>query len=242
MRSPDHQSILTPAERIGIALVFLIAIVVSVVVVSRIVATGGEVVGPSEDRPMVADSVPRPVSLDDGYQVAMEWAREWNTDAWPILISSQFEYQMIDGEPGEDARQGMLMYTFAAPQDGHEWPRLTLAVGRQSGMIYFEDEVRSEVEPPESIEALLTELPVSVEQAFRLAEEVVGEGYREGCAEHRRTVQVVLDATDRDAPTWVVVYYDQRDRTTNDIVMRIDALSGATSTEERDDPSCDMPS
>jgi hypothetical protein len=52
-------------------------------------------------------------------------------------------------------------------------------------------------------------------------------------------VQVVLDTTDPDTPAWVVVYFDQRNRGTNDIVVRIDANTGATSTTQRDDIICE---
>jgi len=240
MRNPNREATLSPPERIAIALVFLVAIGVAVVVVSRLGAPEGDVVGPPDQRPMVADSVPRPVPLIEGFEVAHEWAREWDREAWLILVSTQFEYHVDEGELPSEADQGMFIFTFAAPKDGDTWRRLTLAVSRQSGVIYFEDEFASEVAPPDSIEQLLRDLPVTAEQAFRLAEEVVGEAYRDGCEQHRRAVQVILDSTDRDNPMWVVVYYDQRERNTNDIVMRIDAITGATTSEERDDPSCDM--
>jgi hypothetical protein len=240
MRNPDREATLSPSERIAIALVFLVAIGVAAVVVARLGAPDGVVVGPPDERPMVSDSVARPVPLIDGFEVAHEWAREWDRDAWLILVSTQFEYLVEDGEVAPEADQGMFIFTFAAPKEGDTWSRLTLAVSRQSGVIYFEDEFESEVEPPDSIEALLRDLPVTAEQAFRLAEEVVGATYRDGCEQHRRAVQVILDTTDRDNPTWVAVYYDQRERNTNDIVMRIDAITGATTSEERDDTSCDM--
>lgn len=240
MSKPQQQSILTVTERIVIALVFVAAIGVSVVVVARLGTSDDYVVGPPENRPIVPNSVDRPVPVLDAFDVAFEWARTWNEDAWPILISAQFEFPSTESEPVQVANRGLILFTFAAPKDGDTWPRLTLAVSRQSGMIYYEDDLESEVEPPDSIEQIVRELPVPAEQAFRVAEEVVGTDYRADCAEHRRAVQVILDATDPDAPAWVVVYYDERERSTNDIVMRIDATTGATTTEDRDDPSCDI--
>jgi hypothetical protein len=239
MDQPRTTETLSSWERAAVAGFFIVAIAVSAVVVMRPGEPPGDVVGPVDERPSVADTVPRPITLLDAYEVALEWAREWHPDAWPILISSQFEIPPEATQATPQATHGYHVFTFAAPQEGGEWRRLNLAVSRQSGTIYHEDELASSVEPPNSIDELLTDLPVSAEQAFDVADRVVGEGYRAGCDPSRRQAQVVLDATDRDAPAWVVVYFDQRERSVNDIVVRIDAHTGRTSTEVRDDTSCE---
>lgn len=228
-------------ERLAIAGFFVIAIVVSAVVVMRLGAPPGDVIGPVEERPVVSPEVPRPVPLVDAYAIARDWAGEWRDDPGLILVSMQVEYpagRPIATPSAAEASGGYYLFTFAGPQDGDEWPRLTLAVGRQSGVIYHEEEMSSTVEPPAPIDDLLTGLPISAEQAFAVADRVVGTGYREGCVDTRRQVQVVLDTTQRDDPTWVVVYYDTSERTVNDIVVRIDAESGETRTEIRDDLTC----
>lgn len=228
-------------ERLAIAGFFVIAIVVSAVVVMRLGAPPGDVIGPVEERPVVSPEVPRPVPLVDAYAIARDWAGEWRDDPGLILVSMQVEYpagRPIATPSAAEASGGYYLFTFAGPKDGDEWPRLTLAVGRQSGVIYHEEEMSSTVEPPAPIDNLLTGLPISAEQAFAVADRVVGTGYREGCEDTRRQVQVVLDTTQRDDPTWVVVYYDTSERTVNDIVVRIDAESGETRTEIRDDLTC----
>ncbi len=230
---------LTRWERIAVGLAFAVMIVISIVVVGRLGSPSGDVVGPIDERPSVDADLPRPVTLKDAYAVAGEWARTWNAGAWPILASARFEFP-LDESATPVASSGFFLFTFAAPESDGTWPRLNLAVSRQSGTIYHEDELKSSVEPPVSIDALLTDAPVTAEQAFRVAEEVVGAGYREECASTRREVQVVLDSTNPDSPMWVVVYYDVRDRTVNDLVVRIDAGTGRTTTETRDDPDCDM--
>ncbi len=231
-------------ERLAIAAFFLVAIVVATVGVLRLGEPPGDVIAPVEERPVVTQDVPRPVPLLDAYRLAASWAEEWRDDAGLILVSMQVEY------PGEapiatpsaaEARMGYYLFTFAGPEDDGAWPRLTLAVGRQSGVIYHEGVMTSTVEPPVPIDDLLAGLPISAEQAFAVADRVVGVAYREGCADTRRQIQVVLDTTDRDAPAWVIVYYDIREQTVNDIVVRIDAETGETRTENRDDASCNPP-
>jgi hypothetical protein len=235
---------LTWRERLAIAGVFAVAIAVSIVVVLRLGAPPGDVIGPVDQRPVVSPEAARPVSLLDAYGVARQWAGKWHEGAGLILVSMQVEYPPVVpiATPSASAASGgYYLFTFAGPKDGDAWPRLTLAVGRQSGVIYHEEEMRSTVEPPAPIDALLTGLPIPAEQAFAVAERVAGIGYRQGCEDTRRQAQVVLDTTDRKAPRWVVVYYDTRDRTINDLVVRIDARSGETRTEVRDDPSCNPP-
>ena len=230
---------LTRGERLAVALLFLVLVGVSVVVVYRLGTVDTHVVGPPEERPVVDRSVEPPVPLMAAFDVAYEWARVWRSGAWPILVSAQFEFPVDGTQALPEATGGAYIFTFAGPKDGDAWPRLSVAVGRQSGMIYYEDELSSEVEPPASIEPILTDVPISAEGAFEVVDHVVGADYRQGCAPSRRQVQVVLDTIDRDKPAWVVVYFDQRDRGVNDIVVRIDANTGATTTEERDGLSCE---
>ncbi len=229
---------LTTAERVAVALLFGLAMVGSAIVVGRLGIETGDVIGPPEMRPTIDADVPRPVAIEDAVAHASGWAVEWDTSAWPILVSAEFEYPVDANESTPSAERGTVLVTFAAPQDGDEWPRLTLAVSRQTGAIYHESALASEVAPPDSIAGLVAGLPITAEQAFRVAEAVVGDEYRLGCEPSRRQVRVVLDSTEREAPTWVVVYSDQRERNVNDIVVRIDAMSGSTDTEIRNDSSC----
>jgi hypothetical protein len=241
MGETEPDSMLRGRERLAVAAFFVVAMIISVVVVLRLGAPPGDDIGQVGQRPVVSPDSTRPVPLLDAYGIAREWAGEWRNDPALILVSMQVEYPQ--GEPiatpsAETASGGYYLFTFAGPKAGNSWPRLTLAVGRQSGVIYHEEEMRSTVEPPAPIGDLLSSLPIPAEQAFGVADRVVGAGYREGCADSRRQVQVVLDATNRDAPAWVVVYYDSRERSVNDIVVRIDARTGETRTEVRNDPSC----
>lgn len=231
-------------ERLAIAAVFLIAIAISIVVVQRLGELAGDVIAPVDERPIVSEDVPRPVPLIDAYHLAKGWAGEWRDNPELILVTMQVEYppgQAIATPSAVEASDGYYLFTFTGPKEGDEWPRLTLAVGRQSGIIYHEQMMSSTVEPPAAIDDLLVDLPIPAEQAFAVADRVVGVGYREGCEEDRRQAQVVLDSTDRASPAWVVVYYDTREQSVNDIVVRIDAETGETRTEVRDDPSCGDP-
>lgn len=240
MGDNDDQSILTGWERIALAVVFLGLVITSGFVVARLGSPGdGEVVGPSSARPSVADDVPRPVSLLDAYDIVAEWSETWHPDSWPILVSAQLEFPLDDQDTSPVPSGGAYIFSFAAPEND-EWARLSLAVGRQSGTIYHEEEFSSPVEPPESIDERIRNLPMSADEAFRVADEVVGQAYREGCAASRRQVQVILDTTDQETTSWVVVYFDMREQGVNDIVVRIDANTGATTAEERDDTSCEM--
>jgi hypothetical protein len=244
MGAMQPNSGLRGGERLAIAAFFLMAIAVAAIVVLRLGEPPGDVIAPIEERPAVSQDIPRPVPLLDAYRLAASWAAEWRDGAGLILVSMQVEYP--DDEPivtpsAAAASGGYYLFTFAGPQEDGAWPRLTLAVGRQSGVIYHEGVMSSTVEPPAPIDDLLSGLPISAEQAFAVADRVVGVAYREGCADTRRQVQVVLDTTDREEPVWVVVYYDTRERSVNDIVVRIDAETGETRTENRDDASCNDP-
>lgn len=238
MTQDDTGPTLTIAERVAVALLFGVAIIVSMFVVERLGVEPGSVIGPPEARPLIDDDIPRPVPVRDAVAHAAAWAEEWDTDAWPILVSAEFEYPATPGHGTPMAEMGTVLVTFAAPKDGDGWSRLTLAVSRQTGAIYHESALASVVTPPDSIEELFENAPITAEQAFRVAEEVVGQEYRNDCEPSRRRVRVVLDTTDRDVPEWVVVYSDQRARNTNDIVVRIDATSGSTNTDIRGDTSC----
>lgn len=236
---PRSEQTLSTVERAAVGALLAILAVLAFAVALRVGGPEGDIVGPPESRPMVAENVPRPVPLVDAYLVAAEWAREWNPEAWPILVTMQVEYPPESlGTSPEEATFGFYLFTFAGPKEDGEWPRLTLAMSRQAGTIYHEDLLRSGVEPPSSIAATLTDAPIGAEQAFRVADEVVGQGYRQGCEPSRRQVQVVLDTTTPDVPAWVVVYYDTRERSVNDIVVRVDAQTGQTTTEVRDDTAC----
>lgn len=235
---------LRPRERMAIAAFFLVAVVASIVVVLRLGEPPGDVIAPAEERPVVSGEVPRPVPLIDAYELAAGWAAEWRSDAELILVSMQAEYPHdvpIATPSAASASSGYYLFTFAGPKSGDGWPRLTLAVGRQSGTIYHESEMTSAVEPPAGVDDLLTELPIPAEQAFTVAERVVGVDYRQGCEDSRRQVQVVLDTTDRDSPAWVVVYFDGRERSVNDIIVRINASTGETRSDIKDDTSCNPP-
>jgi hypothetical protein len=238
MTQDESGPTLTTAERVTVALLFGVAVVVSVVVVGRLGVEPDNIIGPPEVRPTIDAGVPRPVPVRDAVAHASAWAADWDTNAWPILVSAEFEFPVEGDETTPSPELGTVLVTFAASKDGDEWPRLTLAVSRQTGAIYHESALASEVAPPGSIAGLIADLPITAEQAFRVAEAVVGDEYRLGCEPSRRRVRVVLDSTDRQAPAWVVVYSDQRERNVNDIVVRIDARSGSTDTDIRDDTSC----
>lgn len=234
----QHEQRLTTWERISLLLLFSALVIVTGITVFNLGTDDAFIVGPPEDRPIVSFDVSRPVPLLDALDVAQSWAREWSPDARLILVSAQFEFADEANASSASATAGSFLFTFSGPRKDDEWPRLVLAVSRQTGNIYFEDELWSSVQPPWSIDELIVGLPVTAEQAFQTAFQVTGRSYRSGCEASRSQVQVVLDATQPQDATWVVVFFDQRERSTNDIVMRIDAETAATTTEERDDPTC----
>lgn len=225
-------------ERSAFVLLFVALVLVTGVVIFTVGSGKDVVVGPPENRPVVPSDISRPVPVIDAYDIALTWAREWDEHAWLILVSAQFEFAENGDTASGEASLGSILFTFAGPKSGDEWPRLVLAVSRQTGGIFFEDELSTAVRPPESIHYLLQGLPITAEQAFRTAYEVTGRSYQAGCEPSRNQVQVALDTTQPDAAEWVVVFFDQRERNVNDVVMRIDARSGTTTTEIRDDPSC----
>lgn len=226
-------------ERLALLLVGLVLVIVTGIVVVRVSSPGSGTIGSPDDRPTPDPEIDLPISVDDALALASSWAKEWNEEARLVLVSSQFE--LFGEEPPEtpSADGGLIIFSFVAPKQGDEWPRASVAVSRETGAIVFDEVTSSAAEPPEPLSFSIGGLPISAEQAFRIAEYVVGRSYREGCEPSRRQVTVDLDATDLGNPTWVVVYYDQRERHINDIVVRINAQSGELDTEVRGDVTCD---
>lgn len=233
---------LNRAERLTVAIMGVAFVLVTAVVVVWVVAADENPIGSPEDRPTPGAEITLPISVADALELATPWAKEWNEDARLILISSQFERSGDEQVATGSADLGWIMLSYVALREGDEWPRVSILVSRASGEIYYEEALSSTVDPPPEFDRSIDDLPVSAEQAFRLAEQVAGVSYREGCEPSRRQAQVVLDATDRDDLAWVVVYFDQRERSTNDIVVRIHVDTGETSTETRGDVACDVAS
>lgn len=195
-------------------------------------------------RPTLPPSAALPLSLEAGAPVAVARARQWREDASLVMVSEQVDW--VDGTPAANGlpRGGALLYTFASPDTTHTgrktWQMLTVMVSRTSGTIYHEETSAWQVEPGPAIS--LDKLPVTSDTAFRIAQQIVGERYRAACAPMRQQVQIVLDASDPWQPAWTVVYYDERSNTANDIVVRISAETGKTTTKFTGTPAaCAQP-
>lgn len=194
--------------------------------------------------PTLQSSAELPLSLEAGAPVAIARARQWRDDASLVLISEQVDW--VDGTPAPNGlpRGGALLYTFASPATtltGRQtWEMLTVMISRTTGAIYHEETSAWQVEPGPPI--ALDALPVASNTAFRLAQQIVGARYRAGCAPLRPQVQIALDTSAPATPTWVVVYYDTRTSTSNDIVVRISAETGKTTTAFTGTPqACPQP-
>ena len=194
-------------------------------------------IGTDTPRPTPGPSVDLPLSLEDGVPLAYARAHQWREDARLILVSAQFDW--LDGTPAASGlpRGGTLLYTFAGVEPdmfGRErFPVFTVLVGRESGRIFYETEDTVAVEPGETV--TLAGLPVDSADAFALAQRLAGAAYRAVCPGERNQLHVILDTSPAGSPRWAVVYYDQRDASHNDTVVRIDAVSG-TPTVEADPP------
>lgn len=241
MAAGDDDTGLTRGERLALLALGVLLVVITAVVVDRTAMDrSGAVVSP--DRwPTPEPQIDLPISLGDAQAMADAWAMEWDPSADLILVSSRFERTGDEPAGTPSAESGMFAFGYVGDRDGDEWPRASVLIGRATGEIYFEDETASEAEPPPSIDVDLGTLAVTAEQAYRIAESVVGEGYRESCPEPRREVAVNLDATTEGELAWVVVYFDARDPFANDVTVRVDATTGDVETETRGDTSCDAP-
>jgi len=236
----DKTTGLSRGERLVLLIVGIALVVVTVVVIGRVGEPNGGQIRPASDRPTPGPDIDLPISVEDALSFANVWAREWNADAELILVSSQFEMSGESPSATPVADGGLIVFSFAAPKVGDSWPRASVAISRQTGSIFFDETTAFEVEPPDPITERFLTLPISAEQAFRIAEGVVGASYREGCEESRRQVQVDLDTTDPEDTWWVVVYYDMRNQGTNDIVVRVNAETGEPSSETRSETTCDV--
>ncbi len=190
-------------------------------------------VDPEMPRPTPGPSVDLPLSLEGGLPLAQARARQWRADARLILVSAQFDWG--DGTPTGSGlpRGGSLIYTFAGIESdmfGRErFPVYTVMLGRESGRIFYEAEETVPVEPGQTVE--LAGLPVNSAEAFAQAQRLVGAAYRAECPDLRSQLHVILDTSTPGHPRWAVVYYDQRDASHNDIVVRIDAVTGTPTVQ-----------
>jgi hypothetical protein len=190
-------------------------------------------IDPETPRPTPGPSVSLPLSLEDGVALAQARARQWRADARLILVSAQLDWG--DGTPAANGLPGggSLIYTFAGIEPnmfGRErFPVLSVLIGRESGQIYYETEETVAVEPGETV--MLAGLPVDSAAAFTLAQRLAGAAYRAECASVRTQLHVIFDTSIPGNPRWAVVYYDQRDESHNDIVVRIDAVTGTPTVE-----------
>ncbi len=185
-------------------------------------------IDPNLPRATPSPSVSLPLSLEDGLPLATARAEQWREDARLILISAQFDW--LDGTPAAlgGPRGGNLIYTFAATETNwlgqDRYPVLTVMIGRESGQIFFEAEEQIDV-PPGATQTL-SGLTFDSVEAFELAQQLAGLNYRAPCPNVRNQVQVIFDTAGNRRPSWAVVYYDSRDVSHNDIIVRIDAMSG----------------
>lgn len=233
----------TPAfargERLALLILALALVAITVVVVGRVGDPDAAPIGPVEDRPTPEPHVALPISVKNAYSLAIVWARNWNEDAELLMVSSRFELLDETSSSTPTADGGLILFSFVAPKSGDLWPRASVAVSRQTGTIFYDETTAFAVEPPEPIAERFLTLPISAEQAFRIAEDAVGKSWRAGCESSRRQVQVDLDTTDPSSTSWVVVYYDMRNQGTNDIVVRINAETGELASEMRGEIDCD---
>ncbi|MDQ4099233.1 MAG: hypothetical protein M3121_01885 [Chloroflexota bacterium] len=194
-------------------------------------------IDPDIPHPTPGPSIRLPLSLEDGAALAGARAAQWRRDARLILASAQLDW--VDGTPAPNGLPagGTLIYTFAGVEPdmfGRErFPVFTVMIGRESGVIFQEVEETVAVEPGETVE--LAGLPVDSAAAFKLAQRLAGDAYRAACPDLRNQLHVIFDTSIPGNPRWAVVYYDQRDAAHNDVVVRIDAVSG-TPTVEADPP------
>lgn len=194
--------------------------------------------------PTLAPATELPLSLEAAAPVAIARAHQWREDASLVLVSEQVDW--IDGTPAANGmpRGGALIYTFASPgttSTGRKtWQMLTVMISRSSGTIYHEETSAWQVAPGPPV--ALSGLPVSSSVAFRLAQGIVGARYRDACAALRTQAQIIFDTTNPAHPAWTVVYYDQRSSASNDIVVRISAQTGQTTTKFTGTPAaCAQP-
>lgn len=194
--------------------------------------------------PTFPASTEYPVSLESAAPVAVARAHQWREDVSLVLVSEQVDW--VDGTPAANGmpRGGALIYTFASPDHTalgtKTWQMLTVMISRSTGTIYHEETSAWQVAPGPAID--LSRYPVSSTVAYRLAQGVVGARYRNACVATRTQTQIVLDTSDPAKPVWAIVYYDQRSSGTNDIVVRISAESGQTTTKFTGTPqACPQP-
>lgn len=226
--------------RVPFVLLFLVFGVLAFGAAIRYGSPAPPPIDPDLPRPTPSPGVALPLSLEEGLPLAEVRARQWRDDARLILVSEQLDW--VDGTPAATGlpRGGALSYTYAGSEPdllGRErYPVLTVMIGRESGQIFFESEETVSVAPGETVE--LIGLPIDSTAAFELAQRTSGEAYRAACGAVRNQIQVILDTASEGNPTWTVVYYDQRNVTHNDIVVRIDAVTGATTVDAETPVPC----
>ena len=216
-------------------------------------------------RPTLPAEVPRPVTLESGYPLALARAQQWADDARLIMVSAQVDWPLDvpPGPPREVPGGGWLTYVFVRERDG-EAESLGVLIERYSGAIVQDEEAEWGGPAPTGALDLLG-YPVDSLAALVAAEGAGGTDFRRECPTARHQTRLSLGLAPVDlagatlvppgtpvpeaspiatpppadpaaGPTWLVGYRDVRDEGVAPLTVAVGAGTGAVAVERRDVP------
>ena len=214
-------------------------------------------------RPLPISSTPKPVTLETGFLLASERARQWDQDARLIMVGAQIDWPLDvpAGPPRELPGGGWLTYVFVREQD-EAAQSLGILIERYSGAIV--DESVADWGGPAPDGALdLGALPIDSMTALVSAEGAGGTEFRRACPAARHETRLSLDlgwqhgsegtppqatpVAEQDslasqptvAPVWLVGYRDVRDGGRSPLQIWVDAQTAAVTSESRRVPNAE---
>jgi hypothetical protein len=178
---------------------------------------------------------PAPADEAGMRKAALTQARLWRTDAKLIDEVSWLSWPTTAPDPNQKSTpvNGWATFVFAT---GGE--RLAIVIDRGSGFVLGQHPKELGLDTFAALDPAAT--AVTAETAVLVVELLGGRDYRAACPAHRNLtkVGVALDPS-HGATSWVVTYADDRHSSLPDIIVKVNATSGAVEQQTINQPPCD---
>ncbi len=169
-------------------------------------------------------------------QTARAEAKVWKPDAALITEVTWLSWPVTAPDPNQMAAPVNGWGTFVFASGGE---RLAIVVDRGSGFILGMHPKSFGLAATGTLDQMNP--TITAETALVTAELLGGREYRAACPEHRDQTKVGAAKDPKTGrPTWVVTYADDRSSSLPDIIVIVDATTGAVEQKTINLPSCEQ--
>jgi hypothetical protein len=223
----------------GTRLLLLLIVMIQLLMLSTLATRA--FVEPSTFRvdPSPIDSADLPLTIESGYERALDTAGHWSAEAALLSVSMQVDWPLSVDQSSSIAVApgGWIAYTFFDPANGSGSADATLSLffERTSGVLVQQEVV--DWPGNEQVNALDPEvLKIDSASALMTVEAREGRLWRSACPTDRHLSRISLTLGDAGTEMWVITYRDAR-ADGSGLIARIDGTSGEImSFEDRSEP------